>query len=155
MPTSLSHSWTYAAPVADVRAMLFDPAFREAVCDAQHAVSRTVGINGDSIRVDYAQATAKLPGFAKKLVGETITIGQREGWKGDEAVVEILVPGKPGSAAGRLTLTPEGEGTRQSVDLQVVAKVPLVGGKVEAMIRDLLVKAWTKESQVGREWLAR
>ena len=37
MTTRLTYELTYDAPLTDVGAMLADPAFREQVCDAQHA----------------------------------------------------------------------------------------------------------------------
>ncbi|WP_300678507.1 DUF2505 domain-containing protein [Nocardioides sp.] len=153
MTTSLTHSWTYPAPLADVRAMLLDPAFRIQVCEAQHAVTSTVDISGDLVKVEYAQATDKVPSFARKLVGESLTIVQREQWSPTNATVEITVPGKPGGATGTFTLTESDGTTTQRVMLEISAKVPLVGGKVEAMIRELLLKALAKESQAGQEWL--
>lgn len=157
MTTPIQHSWTYPAPLAAVRAMLIDPAFRERVCDAQHAISRTVQIQGatdaETLEIEYAQATDRAPALVKKLVGDSITISQREQWAGPEATLEIRVPGKPGTAAGRCALIDHGDSTTQEVTLEVTAKVPLVGGKVEGVIRDLLLKAFQRESQVGLAWL--
>src|SRR5690606_13530919 len=99
MSTSLSYELTYDAPFADVAAMLVDPAFREAVCDAQHALSRTVTVAGTtqdgSVAVDYTQAAAGAPGFARKVVGESIAVRQRERWREGRADLEITIPGKP------------------------------------------------------------
>src|SRR3954469_1194069 len=109
MSTPLTHELTYAAPLADVAAMLADPAFREAVCDAQHALSRTVKITGTTesgtVAVDYAQAAVGVPSFATKLVGDSIDIAQREQWTDNRAALEITIPGKPGELLGTITLT--------------------------------------------------
>jgi hypothetical protein len=155
MTTSLTHSWTYPAPLADVRAMLLDPAFRTEVCESQHAVTSAVEISGDLVKVEYAQATDKVPSFARKLVGDTLTIVQRERWSPTSATVEITVPGKPGGATGTFTLDESDGSTTQRVTLEVTAKVPLVGGKLETMIRELLLKALTREAQTGQAWLSR
>ena len=65
MSTSFSYELTYDAPLADVAAMLADPEFRKAVCDAQHALSRSVTVNGTtasgSVAIDYTQAATGVP----------------------------------------------------------------------------------------------
>ncbi|MDH2415028.1 DUF2505 domain-containing protein [Nocardioides sp. CER19] len=159
MSTPLRHDLTYDAPLAEVAAMLADPAFREAVCDAQHALSRTVTITGTtesgSVAVDYAQAANGVPSFAKKLVGERIEIAQREQWSGNHAALEITIPGKPGEMKGTITLTESGGTTVQRVAADIRVNMPLVGGKAERVIEEILLKALRKENQVGREWLAR
>lgn len=159
MSTPLSHDLTYDAPLADVAAMLADPAFREAVCDAQHATSRAVSVSGTtesgSVEVTYTQAATGVPAFAKKLVGEEITITQRERWSGNTAALELTIPGKPGRITGTITLTESGGTTTERVGCDITVSVPLVGGKVERLIEEILRKALTKENQVGREWLAR
>jgi hypothetical protein len=153
MTTSLAYTWSYDAPIDAVRTMIFDPTFREQVCEAQHATSRTVRIEGREVEIDYAQATDRVPSYAKKMVGDSIAVSQREQWTGDEAAVEILIPGKPGRAHGRVSLIDAGGTTTQSVVLEVTAKVPLVGGKLESMIKDLLLKAFEREARVGQQWL--
>ncbi|SFB76995.1 Protein of unknown function [Nocardioides terrae] len=159
MSTSLSHELTYDAPLADVAAMLADPAFRERVCDAQHAISRRVTVTGStgsgSVAIDYSQASAGIPSFAKKIVGDTIDIVQREQWSHDRAALDITIPGKPGDMKGSITLAERGGMTIETVSVEIRVGVPLVGGKLERLIEEILVKAFKKENQVGREWLAR
>jgi hypothetical protein len=159
MSTSFSHELTYDAPLADVAAMLADPAFREQVCDAQHALSRTVTITGTtqsgSVAVDYSQKAAGIPGFAQKIVGDTIDIAQREQWNENRAALEITIPGKPGDMKGTVTLAERDGTTVETVKVEIRVGVPLVAGKLERLIQDILVKALRKENQVGREWLAR
>lgn len=159
MSTPLSYELTYDAPLADVAAMLADPAFRETVCDAQHALSRTVTITGTtrdgSVAIDYAQAASGVPGFAKKIVGDTIDIAQRERWSDNRATLEITIPGKPGDMKGTVTLIEAGGVTIERVAVEIRVGVPLVGGKLERLIEEILLKALRKENQVGREWLAR
>jgi len=159
MSTSCSHELTYDAPLADVAAMLADPAFREKVCDAQHAISRTVAITGTtesgSVAIDYSQAAAGIPSFARKIVGDTIDIVQREQWSAHRAALDITIPGKPGDMKGTITLTERGGTTVETVTVEIRVGVPLIGGKLERLIEEILVKALRKENQVGREWLAR
>lgn len=156
MSTTLSHELTYDAPLADVSAMLLDPAFREAVCDAQHAVSRTVTVADGRVAIEYTQVTQGVPSFAKKIVGDRITITQRETWTAPgAATVAMAIPGKPGEITGTIRLSEAGGVTTERVTLDVKVSMPLVGGKIEGLIVELLRKALAKENQVGREWLSR
>ncbi|HEY0889685.1 MAG TPA: DUF2505 domain-containing protein [Nocardioides sp.] len=156
MSTPLTHELTYDAPLETVSAMLADPAFREAVCDAQHAVSRTVTVADGRVSIDYTQLTQGVPSFARKIVSDRITISQREIWSApDAATVTMAIPGKPGEITGTVRLSEAGGVTTERVRLDVRVSMPLVGGKIEGLIADLLRKALAKENQVGREWLSR
>jgi Protein of unknown function (DUF2505) len=154
-----SHDLTYDAPPADVVAMLAEPAFREKVCDAMHAVRRDVRITGSGagmqVVIDQAQPADGIPSFAKKFVGDQIQIVQREDWTGAEAAGLVLeIPGKPGSFHGTIALARHGAGTVESVTGEVKVKIPMLGGRLEGLIGDLLRAALRTEERVGRTWLA-
>jgi uncharacterized protein YndB with AHSA1/START domain len=150
---------SYDAPPADVFAMLSDPAFREKVAEAQHAVSYAVTTDvagaGLTVRVETEQNTSGLPSIAKKFVGETTTAILTETWKdGSGGDVDISAPGKPTRITGTVTLREAGSGTVQSVDLDAKVKVPLIGGKLEQLLVDSLEQGYAKEHEVGTSWLA-
>lgn len=161
MTHTITHRLTYDAPVEAVVAMLADPAFREEVCRAQHVteVNATVRTEGGRtiVKVDQWQPTAGIPSFAKKIVGDRTNIVQDEVWtsptRGD---ITVTIPGKPGDMTGTAVLepTPEG-GTVETVTLTIKVKIPVVAGKIENLIGDLLLKALKAENRVGREYLAR
>ncbi len=101
MPKRLVHELTYDASVADVAAMLADPAFREEVCDYQgvlrHEVSVAAAGDGTAVTIDQVQAASGIPSFAKKFVGDEINIVQEETWSTPEqGVISVTIPGKPG-----------------------------------------------------------
>jgi hypothetical protein len=160
MSKRIRHELTYDAPVADVAAMLADPAFREEVCDYQRVISKKVTITqnggGMDVVIDMVQPARGIPGFAQKFVGDTINIVQSESWssptRGD---ITVTIPGKPGEMSGTAVLEQTGSGTVETVDLTVKVAIPLVGGKLEALIAGLLEKALIAENTVGREWLSR
>lgn len=155
MTKALTYEMTYDAPIDTVQQMLFDPAFREAVCDAQHAVSRQVISTPPAVRVEYTQKVQGLPSFAAKFVGETIQVIQNENWAGHDAQVTVEIPGKPGSISGTFKLVESGGRTIQRVALDVTVRMPLVGGKLESLIADLFLTALKREERTGREWLAK
>ena len=55
---------------------------------------------------------------------------------------------------GTARLRESGGTTTETVDLTVKVGIPLVGGKLEGLIGDLLLKALKAENVVGRTWLA-
>ena len=160
MSKRIQHELTYDAPVADVAAMLRDPAFREEVCDYQRVISKKVTITqrgeGKDVVIDMVQPARGIPGFAQKFVGDTINIVQSESWSSPtQGQISIAIPGKPGDMSGTAVLKESGSGTVETVDLTVKVNIPLVGGKLEGLIAGLLEKALVAENTVGREWLSR
>lgn len=159
MSRRITHELTYEAPLADVAAMLADPAFREAVCDYQGVLRSSVEIEpegaGFRARIEQVQTPQGIPSFATKFVGDEITIVQTEQWTtADHGDITVEIPGKPGDMTGTARLRESGGTTTETVDLTVKVGIPLVGGKLEGLIGDLLLKALKAENAVGRRWLA-
>ena len=158
MATRLTYDLTYEAPLIAVGEMLMDAAFREQVCDAQLALRKTVSVGQDGggmkVVVDMVQARRGHPGFAKRFVGDEIQLVQTERWSDIEnARVEVVIPGKPGQMSGTLSLRESGGTTTETVDMEIRVGIPLVGGKIESLIADLLRKALKAENAVGRQYL--
>lgn len=144
---------SYDAPLDAVRAMLLDPAFREAVLQRQQVVRGSARVADDVMIVEQVHSAAGVSSVARKLVGDEIAIVQTERWSATGADVDITIPGKPGEVAGSLVLAESGGTTTESLELEVTVRVPLVGGKVESMIADILGSGLDREHQVGVEWL--
>jgi uncharacterized protein YndB with AHSA1/START domain len=156
MSTKLTKKLTYDAPAEAVTAMLDDPAFREEVLARQRVLRGSVEIDGDVVRIEQVRSARDVPSFARKFVGDEIVIVQTETWTSPtSADVGLAIPGKPGEASGTMTLTESGGTTTESIDLDLSVRIPLVGGKIEAMIAGMFRDALDKEHQVGVEWLAR
>ena len=160
MGRSLDVTMDYDAPVASVAAMLADPAFREAVCERQKVISHDVSITpagvGKEVRIEQVHEVRNVPGFAKRLVGDEITLIQTESWTSPEAGdIDVTVPEKPVRAHGTATLAATRQGgTRETVHLDIEVGVPLVGGKIEGLLRDLLGAALKVENEVGVNYLS-
>jgi len=157
--TRFSHDLTYDAPMADVDAMLMDPEFRVRACEAQGAIRQTVSITDDSggvtVVVDQVQNAEGIPGFARKFVGDEINLIQTESWfDAENARVEVVIPGKPGEMTGTINLSESGGVTTERVEMEIKVNIPLVGGKIENLIADLLRKALKSENAVGRDYLS-
>jgi uncharacterized protein DUF2505 len=156
--TRVTYDLTYDAPPADVSEMLRDPAFRERVCDEIGAIRRTVTVGPDAggtkVVIDSVQRAAGIPGFARKFVGDEIQMVQTERWpEADHGTVEVVIPGKPGQMSGTVALREAGGTTTETVEMEIKVSIPLVGGKIESLIADLLRKALKAENTVGRQYL--
>ena len=153
------------ATIEQVHAMLADPDFRRAVCDAQGVLRNTVTIDTDTsegggtamtVVIDQLQAAKGIPSFARKFVGEEINIVQTEDWTSlEKGNIHVAIPGKPGEMNGTALLTQDPDGTTETVNLSIKVNIPLVGSKIEGLIADLLSSALRAERRTGVEWLAR
>ena len=147
------------ATLEQVHEMLADPAFREKVCDYQGVLRHTVKVEaageGMTVVVDQVQTARGIPSFATKFVGDEINIVQSEDWTSPEkGNLHITIPGKPGEMSGTALLTEDPDGTTETVNLTVKVNIPIVGGRIEGLIADLLSKALRAEHRTGVKWLA-
>lgn len=155
MGTRVVKELTYDAPLEEVAAMLTDRAFRERVLERMRVLRGSVTVEGGVVTIEQVQSASSLPSFATRLVGDEIRIVQVEAWRTPEhADVEVSIPGKPGEMAGTATLVESGGRTTERVDLEVTIRLPLVGGKLEGLVADMLGKALDAEHRTGVEWLA-
>ena len=146
---------TYHASLEEVAAMLTDRAFRERVLERLHVVRGSVTVDDGVVTIEQVQSSSGLPSFATRLVGDEIRIIQVESWRtAEHADIEVSIPGKPGEMAGTATLVESGGRTTERVDLDVTVRLPLVGGKIEGLVADMLGKALDTEHRTGVEWLA-
>ena len=160
MSKRVRHDLVYEASAKEVLAMLHDASFREEVCDAtgvlRHDVSVTENADGTLVTIEQVQTAQGLPSFATKFVGNEIEIVQKENWTdGTHADIEVTIPGKPGHMRGSANLVESGGTTTEQVDLEIKVNIPLVGGKIEGLIADMLLKALKTENTTGRAYLSR
>ena len=108
-----------------------------------------------TVDLDRTYGTALVPSFARKFVGATIDLVQREEWSSPtEATFEVSIPGKPGEMTGTARLVQSGADAVETVAMDVRVGIPLVGGKLEDLIAGLLRDAFRAENKVGLKWLA-
>ena len=157
----LSHTHRYAASAAQVQQMLTDPVFRERVCARLGALSADVAVTGSGttaeVVVRQTQSMAGAPAVAAKLTGDTVNLEQREAWRSATAAdLAITLPGKPVELrGGQIELVDRpGVGCDLVVSGDLRVRVPLVGGKLESMLSDVLRAAMRRQAEVGDAWLA-
>lgn len=146
------------ATLAQVHEMLADPGFREKVCEYQQVLRHTVQIQaageGVTVKIDQVQHAGGVPGFARKFVSDEIHIVQTEEWTTPEkGTIHVSIPGKPGEMTGTAFLTEDPDGTTETVNMTIKVHIPIVGGKIEGLIAEMLIKALRAERKVGVDWL--
>jgi hypothetical protein len=115
---------------------------------------------GSVITVNRLMAV-DLPGMLQKLIGDKINIVETQTWRGAEraalrrtGVIQAGMVGQPGGVDGTLLLEGTDSHTTVTVDADIKVNVPLVGGRVESFVADILLKVMSKEQEIGRAWLA-
>lgn len=160
----IEHEWSYEAPAEQVYAMIIDPAFQEAKCRHAAAVSFSADVTRvdghDEVLVHRSMSTADLPSQLRSLIGETIDIVERQVWQaeaddqgGRTADLRVEIKAAPVAFTGRITMTPDSGHTRLRAKGDLVAKIPLVGGRIEEAARPAITGAIDIEQETGREFL--
>ncbi len=101
---------------------------------------------------------ADLPSFAKKIIGDTNHVTHTERWtrSGDSATcsVEIRIKNVPGGTTGTMDITSSGSGSSWAANFDIKFSVPLVGGKLEGLMRDETASNFKQEKAFNDQWLA-
>lgn len=123
--------------------MMADPAYLEGKYEALQDISFEVvdhKSDADSLNIQVSRVVpADLPEVAKKVLGDTNQLIQKENWKrnGDnyECDLDIETPGKPVKITGKLKIVPTGDASADwHVDMEIKASVPIIGGKIEGAV---------------------
>ncbi len=148
------------APPADVFAIISDGAFQDA--KAQQGTlpgsDASVRVDGDSVQVRSTRLLSAdgLPSIARSVIGDTLAIEEVHDWGPPAAdgsrsgTFTMQVRGAPVTMTGTLGLAASGSGAVQSVDGELVAKVPFLGGKIEDAAAPALEEAITAELDLIR-----
>jgi Protein of unknown function (DUF2505) len=162
----LSAEIRYDADPAAVFAMLTDAAFQEHKCAATGALESEVeierfGDGGATIRTRRTMPTDQIPDFARSFIGRTIDVVQVDDFGAPdpagrrEGTVVVEIKNAPVRFAGSLTLGPTAQGTLETLDGNIKASVPLIGGRMEKALEPALQAAIRVEQREGTAWLTR
>ncbi len=154
----------FPADTETVFEMMCDPDYVSAKAEAMFAISYEVDVeregDGSAVIKLTRELPAAVPDAVKRIVGETITVHQTDGWsaaKADgsrEATLEATIERAPSTVRGRMRLAalPDGA-TELRVRATIKGNLPFVGKKIEEAAGGLIGKAALKEEQIGRQWL--
>ena len=164
MPRPIDHRSSYPYPAERVYAALADPEYlraRLARMGGKGAELLAHSADGDLVRYRLRQGLDRhlLPPLVQTLIPGDLMIERVEslrpdtigGYRGD---VDVRVPGTPVTATGAMRLADVAAGSEFAVRAQVTVNVPFLGGKLESMIAEQVVRLLAAETDFTKEWIA-
>ncbi|CAA9294330.1 MAG: hypothetical protein AVDCRST_MAG54-4729 [uncultured Actinomycetospora sp.] len=148
MSTRLALSRAYPHGVPAFAAALADPDFHRVKLDVDGTgrievvafEGQDAGTDPGHVRVVLRQPVppGQIPAVVERLLAGVLVIERTEEWtltpRRCDGRARVVVPGTPISAGGTMSVVPDGDGSRLSVDLAITAAVPLLGGGIERQV---------------------
>jgi hypothetical protein len=121
--------------------------------DGSRLESRDVSPDGAVTCVVTRALPDGLPGFLEKFLPAEGRAKQTEVWGPSvggarEARFAIEIPGTPARIGGTMRIEPVGTGSRYTLDGEVKVPVPVLGGKIEGVIADIILKVAAEDADL-------
>ena len=148
----------FAAPPADVYAMMTDRGYLDEVCVASHSIRYETSVDGDTT---HASRTLAAPESAARFTGPELVILEDIVWSPAAAdgartgTMTMTVKGQPVTLKGRLSLAPGGRGTKVDLVGELKVAIPFLGKKLEQSSAPAVLAGFRTQQQVGDRWLSR
>ena len=154
----ISSHLDFAAPPAEVYAMMTDQRYLEEVCVASDSISYHVSAAGSTTQTSR---TLPAPESAARFTGPQLTVNDEIVW-GDPSsdgsrsgTVTMTVLGQPVTFKGGIRLSPGGRGSVVDVRGDLKVAIPLLGRKLEEAAAPAVMAGYRTQQEVGDRWLAR
>lgn len=154
----ISSHLDFAAPPAEVYAMMTDQRYLEEVCEASDSISYNVTTAGSTTQTSR---TMPAPESAARFTGPRLTVNDEIVW-GELApdgsrsgTVTMTVLGQPVTFKGGIRLSLGGRGSVVDVRGDLKVAIPLLGRKLEEAAAPAVMAAYRTQQEVGDRWLAR
>jgi hypothetical protein len=154
----ISSHLDFAAPPAEVYAMMTDQRYLEEVCVASDSISYHVSAAGSTTQTSR---TMPAPESAARFTGPQLTVNDEIVW-GDPSsdgsrsgTVTMTVLGQPVTFKGGIRLSPGGRGSVVDVRGDLKVAIPLLGRKLEEAAAPAVMAGYRTQQEVGDRWLAR
>ncbi|MCW2615875.1 MAG: hypothetical protein JWN08_2869 [Frankiales bacterium] len=127
----------------------------EALRDGSRVVERTERPDGGVLLVQSRELPGGGPGFLEKFLPQDGRVVQTDDWGPAQdglrrGTWSVEIPGAPARLGGTLLLEPTATGSRYVIDGEAKVPIPLVGGKAERFIADMVLKLSDKEAELLR-----
>ncbi|GAB2547436.1 DUF2505 domain-containing protein [Brachybacterium huguangmaarense] len=136
---------TLSLPVsaAAAGAMYADPDYAEVRRETMGARTASARVDGDAAgafttTTELTMPTDRVPDMMRRFVGQTVTVRETQRWQASgpdgarDGEISFEIVGAPASMTGRTRLAPAGEDASTiTIDGELVAKVPLLGRRIE------------------------
>jgi hypothetical protein len=153
----ISNHLDFAAPPAEVYAMMTDQRYLEEVCVASDSTSYHVSAAGSNTQTSR---TLPAPESAARFTGPQLTVNDEIVW-GDlssdgsrSGTVTMTVLGQPVTFKGGIRLSPGGHGSVVDVRGDLKVAIPLLGRKLEEAAAPAVMAGYRTQQEVGDRWLA-
>ena len=158
MPSRFEHRATFAASADDVFSTLVDEAFLTARLrdiGGKGAALLDHRTEGDTAAYRLRQGVDanKLPSAVKSILKGDLVVEREERWRGHESAGRATINGVPAHITSRGRLTGRGGDTELVISAEVKVGIPLVGGRLEKMVEEVLRRGLRREGRVGTSWL--
>jgi hypothetical protein len=125
----------------------------EAFADEARTESRTVGDGGAVTLVMSRGLPPGIPGFLEKFLPKGGRATQTEAWGPAKDGVRSgtwqgEIPGAPAKVGGTMSLSPSATGTTYRIQGEVKVSIPLVGGKAESFVAEMIEKLTRSEAEL-------
>lgn len=157
MPRKLDVSYDIPADVESVYAVISGEQWAaqkaKAFDDESRMESRTVAA-GDAVTLVVSRGLPDgIPGFLEKFLPKGGRAQQTEAWGPSEdgarrGTWKGEIPGAPATVGGTMALEPTATGTRYRIQGEVKVSIPLVGGKAESFVVDMITKLTRSEAEL-------
>ncbi|MGQ0839319.1 DUF2505 domain-containing protein [Actinokineospora sp.] len=163
MGSRIEHRAEFAAPASTVHSSLIDRAFldeRLRVLGGKGAALVAYSAEGGTVTYKLRQGldNALLPSAARSVIKDDLVVERTESWRPDGAAfagtTSATVSGVPGDIKGRVRLTDTAVGSDLTTAAEVKVRIPLFGGKIEAVIAEQVGKLLAAEAEFAAKWLA-
>jgi hypothetical protein len=158
MATEFTKTQRFGRTPDEARRMLTDPQYMRRRAEATGAldftVDQTVEPDGTEVFRTVRTFPARVPSYAQRLVGSTIQVTEEQRWApaAPHAVVTVSFSGMLGFA-GTLVLRAAEGGTEAVTTGAFRAQVPLIGGRLEALVAEQTERYLAEEEAVASSWL--
>ena len=127
--------------------------------DGSQVVRRDASPDGGVLLAVSRELPAGAPGFLAKLLPKDGRVVQTDEWApadGDgvrSGTWRVEIPGVPARLGGTLRLEPSGTGSQYLVEGETKVSVPLVGGRAESFIAEMVGKLGEAEGELLQQAL--
>ncbi|HEX6245992.1 MAG TPA: DUF2505 domain-containing protein [Polyangiales bacterium] len=162
MATTRTVTFEYSEGPDEVAALLQDPVFLRYRSESagEHNIDVQVSQEAGGVRVTVSrEKEVDVPAFAKMVLGNARRAVESTLWRKDgarwTAQYTIEVGGVPVKAGGRSVLEPSARGCKYTSTFEISAKIPLIGGRIEAFVADGLDEQLRANAERNAEALTR
>ncbi|HLU57283.1 MAG TPA: DUF2505 domain-containing protein [Pseudonocardia sp.] len=165
MPRQIDFRSVSSHSADEVYATMVDPDFLRARLEriggpGAALLSHSADLEGARYVLRLGLDPKDLPSVVRSVLSGNVTIERDERWTRQDrgrytGDVDVTIPGAPASASGAMRLRdlPDG-GSELNVRADVRVSVPVLGGKIEAVVGEQVQRLLAAETAFTQEWLA-